>query len=654
VSSPSLTPPEHMPTPPARSSAASRINFERLAPLAYVVVLIGSAFAAYWAMFSEFAPYDDSGWFIHSIRLFSEGHALYNQVFTDYGPFSYELWAAVFGLAGHTLSTDSGRLAIVGLWLVTSLLLGVSTQRLTGRLTLGVIVQALSFNILIALNAEPMHASDVVCALFAVTVAVISFVLFRRRWVALFVLGALVAALAFTKVNIGGYAAIALAYGTVMTLPGLRRVRILRWLAAAALVAVGPVIMWSDLTQQWAQDYSILAVGGTLAIVLSTGTSGPSTAADRTIARQWLAWLSAGFATCTIVVLAIMLATGSSLAAWWQETVIVPSHQATSIFSIPASFTEETAYWAVGAVAAAWVVGRLRATSIETSRPSFVGALARIFTGIAIWFSIVAAEPLKISPENANFALAMILAWVAAIPSTRDDGSEQWRFVRLFLPSFAVLEALQAYPVAGSQAMFGSLLLLVCGAVCFADGWSDLETWGLARSTIDGARTPRTIMVALATALAVALGFQYVVRPLEFWGDAYATNPSLGIAGATRLHLPAGRVATYTQITALLRAHCRSVITLPGMFSFNLWSGLPAPSGMAAEQFWAVLSRGQERIALASAQAAPTLCAVRNNELAANWDGGKPPPLVPLVRFIEQDFTPIAEYEGYVVSVRRS
>jgi hypothetical protein len=601
-------------------------------------------------MFSEFAPYDDSGYFIHTIQLFTQGQVLYDRVFTEYGPFSYELWGAVFGLAGRTISTDTGRLAIVGLRLFASLLLGLSCQRLTGRLAIGVIVQVLSFSVLQELGPEPMHASGVVCLLFAITIAVMSFILPGHRRAALFILGALVAALAMTKVNVGAFAAIAVAYAAVMTLPGLWRVPPLRWLALAALVALGPLVMLGNLTAQWAQDYAFLSVAGGLALVVATDTPSLRTCVgDGDEARRWAIWLLAGFGACAVVVTGIVLALGTSLGAMFHEIVVVPASGVG--VTIPINLTEDVVYWAVGGVAAAWVVRRLRAASVR-AQPGLPGAVGRILAALAIWLSIVSADPLNISPENASFALAMVLAWVAAIPSSRDDGSLRGRFTRLLIPSLAVLEALMAYPVAGTQVMFGSLLFLVCGAICFADGWSDLEAWGIARRAGDGALAPRTIMTALATALAVALTFHYVVRPIEVSGNAYAANPHLPIAGATRLHLPANQVTTFKQITTLLRARCHSVITLPGMFSFNLWSGLPAPSGLMDEPFWAQLSRAQERSALASAQAAPGLCAVRNDQLAANWNEGKPPPQVPLVSFIEHDFTPVGQYEGYVVSVR--
>jgi hypothetical protein len=630
-----------------RGPTTEGVNLNLLAPLAYVAVLIGSAFAAYWAMFSQFAPYDDSGYFINSIRLFTHGQALYDRVWTDYGPFSYELWAAVFGLTGQTLTTDSGRLAVVGIWLLTSLLLGVSCQRLTGRLTIGVIVQVISFNLLTALDREPMHASGVVSLLLGLTVAVVSFVLPGRPRAALLALGALVAALALTKVNVGGYAAIAAAYATVMALPTLRRVTALRWLVVVVLIAIGPLLMAGHISQQWIRDYAILALAGGLTLVLVTNVPEERATGDADAARRWIRWLLSGFAACAVVVLGIVLALGSSLGALFQETVVVPLHQSRA-YTQPINFSALYVVWGVGMIAAAWAIRRLRARTAGGGQPELLGALGRILAALAIWLS------LGLAPHRANFALAITLAWVAAIPSTRDSDSPQSRFTRLFLPALAVLQALVAYPVAGTQVKFGSLLFLVCGAVCFTDGWSELEAWGAAGGTRYGVRTLHRTMAALGATLAVALACHCVVSPLQSSRKTYDAEQGLPIAGAARLHLPAAQVSAFTFITKLLRSRCQSVITLPGLLSFNLWSGLPAPSGLTAEPFWHLLSSAQEHSALARAKLTPGLCAVSSRQMAAYWGNGKQPPRVPLVRFIEDDFSPIAHYRGYVVSARRS
>src|SRR5262249_37063351 len=60
--------------------------------------------------------------------------------------------------------------------------------------------------------------------------------------------------------------------------------------------------------------------------------------------------------------------------------------------------------------------------------------------------------------------------WLAALP--RVDGKEDARpeLPRLLLAWVAVLQPLQAYPVAGSQAYFGTVLHVLAGAVCLDDG----------------------------------------------------------------------------------------------------------------------------------------------------------------------------------------
>src|SRR5450755_2984681 len=84
----------------------------RWLPASAVYALLGvlGLLAAYWAMFSQFAPYDDEGVFDFSLKLFVAGHPLYNSVFSEYGPFYYELFGGLFALTGHSVTTDAGRL----------------------------------------------------------------------------------------------------------------------------------------------------------------------------------------------------------------------------------------------------------------------------------------------------------------------------------------------------------------------------------------------------------------------------------------------------------------------------------------------------------------------------------------------------------------
>jgi hypothetical protein len=110
----------------------------------------------------------------------------------------------------------------------------------------------------------------------------------------------------------------------------------------------------------------------------------------------------------------------------------------------------------------------------------------------------------------------------------------------------------------------------------------------------------------------------------------------------------------FADVVDTLHARCRSVITLPGMLSLNAWSGLPVPSGMTEQSWWDLLSNAQLAVALRSAESTNGLCLVRNDLLVRFWLGpGRQLPDVALVRFLEQEFVPVAHDGYYTISVRR-
>jgi len=161
------------------------------ASVVYTLLVVLCLLAAYYAMFSQFAPYDDEGFFDYSLKLFVGGHTLYNSVFSEYGPFYYELFGGLFALIGHGVNTDAGRLIQLVVWVAASLGLGLAAHRLTGRLAIGVAALATSFTLMNSLTNEPMHPEALVCALLTAIAMVTAFGLRGRPRSSLFVLGAL-------------------------------------------------------------------------------------------------------------------------------------------------------------------------------------------------------------------------------------------------------------------------------------------------------------------------------------------------------------------------------------------------------------------------------------------------------------------------------
>ena len=187
-----------------------------------------------------------------------------------------------------------------------------------------------------------------------------------------------------------------------------------------------------------------------------------------------------------------------------------------------------------------------------------------------------------------------------------------------------------------------------------ADGWSELQTLAQSESRPHARRVESVLAPTLTAALAIVLTIQYVVRPSVVARKAYDSEHALPFPSATRLRLPPKDVRMFEDLVDTLHGRCRSVITLPGMLSLNEWSGLPAPSGMTEQSWWALLSDAELAAALRSAKSTNGLCLVRNDLLVRFWLGPNGQlPEIALVRFLEQEFVPVAHEGNYTISVRR-
>src|ERR1700712_2300246 len=90
----------------------------------YTVVAVAAFLAAYVGIFSEFAPYDDEGTLLVTLKAFIHGDALYKEIWSVYGPFYYEIFGGFFKLFGLSVTTDASRTVVLVIWVGTSLLFG--------------------------------------------------------------------------------------------------------------------------------------------------------------------------------------------------------------------------------------------------------------------------------------------------------------------------------------------------------------------------------------------------------------------------------------------------------------------------------------------------------------------------------------------------
>ncbi len=632
----------------AWSERATRLRADH--PVALAVALYGvvaaiAAVAAYFAIFTSFAGYDDQGTLSLSLESFAHGDPLYRDVYSPYGPFYYELFGGFFALTGWAVGSDAGRLIVIAVWITASCLIGVSVQRLSGRLMLGVTAMIVTFAVLTRLTSEPMHPHGLAVLLLGVLTLLLASGPPRRNSLTGAVAGALLGALILTKINLGGLAVAAIALAAVLTIEPLYRRRWLRWLVIAAFLAMPLAIMQGALKEEWVRELIALEFLATTALLLAARSLCPQPVdPEQEGLSWWLVGAILGFAWALVAIVACLLLTGTSLADLY-DGAIVQGAKLSGLYTVPFISPYAAIDWAVAAVAAAALAFRFRRAN--SAAPPFLPGLARAVAGLAIWFTVAGSSPASLNPASNPDALPLVLTWIAVLPPAGLAEGAYRRFLRAALAALALSEAMQVYPVAGSQMWIGAVPFIAVGGICIADGLGQLRAWSAERGQLSLQRFGLiTAVVIVAVAGKLALGT--IVRPGINNAITYADQTSLDLSGASRLHLPDESVAEYERLVSLLHSHhCTTFSGYPNLDSLYHWSGIEPPKPSAPGAWVIVLDdEGQQRI-VDQMRASARPCAIRNDALAGLWLQESPMPDTPLVNYIVNDFRRVATAGGW-------
>jgi len=214
---------------------------------------------------------------------------------------------------------------------------------------------------------------------------------------------------------------------------------------------------------------------------------------------------------------------------------------------------------------------------MPSGRPTPWPGILRLVAGLAIWFTASQTSPFGFGPAPGNpDALALALAWVAAVPPAGAPEAAGKRFLRVLLPALAVAETLQVYPVAGSQVVIAALMYVPVGALCIADGLTALRAWSAAGGAVSLQRYGIVAAVAVA-ALTVKFGMD-VARTAARTAVSYDEQQALPFPGAGKMRLPAEQASEYEAMVDLLHEkRCSGFIAYPNVNSLYLWSGIKPP-----------------------------------------------------------------------------
>lgn len=525
-----------------------------VAVLAAAVVAASIRFG-YYDLFSAFRPYDDEGHMLLVVKLVLDGHALYDQVFTPYGPcYFLAKWVVHAGL-GVPLTNDAVRLLALAQWMLLCGLCAASVRRATGSWLWATVAYGALFGFLKPFHNEPGHPQELVALLAAALPLTLWSARPQRagRW---FAGGVLTGLLLASKVNAGFFALAALATLLCAELPARRGAAALR--AAAVLGAVlAPLLLMRPLLAEAACRPYALVCSAALGAATLAGL-GRRAAPERGWLRAGLA-CAAGVAVASGGVLVLAAALGATPGGLVRSLV----HYAGSarFFYFFPSFTLATLVLACSApLFAAYAVwgapGRARRHLLGAAKTLFgFGALALALLG---WEILGPAGP---------------WAWLCMT----EDGERRTSTGRRLLAALAAWQLLLAYPVAGSQLAFGTFLVLTSGVICAADG----VRW--IADSLGAGRAGAPARVVAASGLAVAA---VVLAHLTWAGGVvarrYQAGTALGFPGTERIRLEPRRARQLQQLVAALEP-ADVIFATAGLNSLYLWTGrrMPAPVAVA-------------------------------------------------------------------------
>jgi hypothetical protein len=607
----------------------------------YAIVAMAALLAAYFSIFTVFAPYDDEGTLLVGLKAFVNGDVLYRDIWSVYGPFYYEVFGGFFKLFGLSITTDASRTIVILVWVSSSLLFGVAAQRLTGRLALGLTAMIAAFSALGVLVREPMHPQGLCVLLLGAFAFFAVGGLAGRTRRAGAICGALLAALVLTKVNLGVFAGAATVLALVLSIEPIYRRQWLRWVICIAFVAMPVAVLARDLDQSWVREFALMEILAAVAVLAASRPLRPTKETEDGKVLDWGLAAVVGFVVAFVAIIVAIIATGPSPADVYQGVVkdaLGIREVLTSQFQFPLG---TALIWGIATVVAAVIASSVRLAAANAAASLWTGLL-RALAGLAILCSVATIVPFTIGPSAGSpDLLPMFLAWVAVVPPAGVAEMPFKRFLRLLLPLAAVAETLQVYPVPGSQTGIAAVFFALVGALCLADSWVDLRAWSDARGAV-AARNFATSIAVVAIAVPAAFGLNAIVLPGMTAAVNYHNLPSLKLPGAELMHLGDAQVESYEALVELLhKNHCSTFVGWPTVNSLYLWSGLEPPRPSVPNAWFRAASESQQQLAVEELRASRRPCAILNEELAGLYLAGQEPPQSPLVKYFKDEFEPI-------------
>jgi hypothetical protein len=596
--------------------------------LGLAFLTVWSAILAYYRIFTGFAEWDDEGTLMMTVRQFLRGSTLYEIVRSGYGPVYYYFNWLIRTLTFTEVSHDVTRITSMILWTLCAMACAWIVWRIGRSIAMALLTHFLVFRTLSFFCFEPGHPQELCMVLMIALMA--SGLLAESdsgRRIAAVAAGVLPAALLLVKINIGIFAAVAVALAMLNHVPRSPLIKALRYVAGGGAIVFPFLLMRAHLENASDIAYCVAVTAGIAAILVgSTGRDPLFSLRDCIIAA------AAFVATCAIV-LGILVIQGAAPSTILDSLVLdqIKLRVKQGNWYLPLALNALWILWAIASPAIALFAAR--------SRKQIPALIPMILSGVALVLAAV--------ESNQLLGLVTPFCWIVAYPFSGYRPRLVYR--RTLLAATAVLQTLYAYPVAGSQAPFARVPLIVAAGICMADGLRALPV-----NLREG-----ILAKGLAAALAVGVLLSY---PVQVWRarQLYAQRTPLNLPGAGRIHVEPQEAAALQWVVRQLNQHCDTFVGYPGIPSLYFWTGkpMPGPAGrppgpLNADAWTLLLSPAQQQSIVDEFAQHPNGCVIYHPSGVKFWNPtGVDERSLPLVNFVQKNFRTVGQAGDYYLQIR--
>jgi hypothetical protein len=605
-------------------------------PLGATLLSAVLAATGYWMLFSSFAVYDDEGYILLSVRdYFAHGH-LYEKVYSQYGPAFYVLWDAFQHIIGGPLDHTWARLATLAFWIGTAGGCALLVRRQTNSTSLSLFSFAATFLFLYFITDEPFHPGSLICFVLAISIASTGCLIERQKLTgAAIVAGCTAAFLLLTKINVGVFYFAAVTGWALINASSERVRKISTRGIAVVFIVLAVALMHTLIREAWIQIFVALFASGAIALTLSTK-------GESLVTPRQAVWFVVSAFTVGLVILFSVWSRGTSLAGLLNGVVLGPLRHPGN-YSYPVDWRPGSLFLAGLSLSLAalhpWIARRFPG---ETADRLII--MLRLITGAALLVGF--ALLIRYRAVGAIFSYVAPLIWLWVVPLKSIELSINNRAVRSLLAIVLLLQYLHAYPVGGSQESWGAFLFIPLTAL----GLGDVRLWLIARSSVPSKSFSRW-STAAALMLAVTIG--KVSWAAVSANRHYVAGESLQLPGAAHLRLPEIQAASYRVLSLNAVVHGEMLFSLPGMFSFNIWTGLPTPTDKNTTLWFTLLNDEEQQEIVKALINTPRAVIIVQESLLELMQANRIPMRGVLWQYIHRNFSVTFQSNGFAFWVHK-